>query len=540
MYLILDNMLSNFDIQTVTEFSKNDKEIYGFLEANDGVFKNVLRLTLYGKQSKKEIGQIACFRDAFIEGFRNIFANSKLKALIFQIDGSPDNVEFIKTTKRLFALTQIPHVYFEKEEQMRSSILVTSNISLNVGDRIVEVLIDNDGYIVSELEYTDTGYVEREQRDCKPYKRMTAEKIRQRILGSNYFVKIICHANTPGFKPTKFLTKKVLNTVPLSKLMIMEEDLGKYNEAFVFETVKWMFDKSYVKFYVCQKSFRNYMIQFKYGDKYYPLILCKKHDIVPFNKVLTIPKSFLEFSHAYTGDNDVDVIVRDILNTPKEVHGLKFTYSIDESNFITAANVTGIVSKKISRLCEKLDSKELTIPVIGFYGELSFIYVKNDANTSGYKLLDTWNGKYGKDLYISFDGIKPKFFDDAVKTFESGSFSVVHDLIKIMSTPASKLSTLNPTLGYTISSDSEHPVLIHFKNYCGEKKAATPAFLMAMLLKEHLKELKGIFGEKPTEIGFCIFDDFDGDSEAKNRVENGLKESCQLLGGLKCSFFESL
>uniref|UniRef100_A0AC35GCA3 Uncharacterized protein n=1 Tax=Panagrolaimus sp. PS1159 TaxID=55785 RepID=A0AC35GCA3_9BILA len=317
----------NFDIEAIVEYSKNDEEIYGFFKDNDRNMKDLLSLTFYGAQTKKEIGKIACSRTTFVERFRNVFANSKLKAIIFRIDGKPGNVEFIKTTKYLFGLTSIPHIYFTNEEQMRSSILVASNISLNVGERIVEVLIDDNG--------------------------MTVEKIRQRIIGTNIIVKIICHANYAEKKATKFLLKRVLNTVPLSKLMIMEESLKEYNHGFFF----------------------------------YP--------------------------------------------------------------------------------------------------------------------------------------------------------SVVHDLIKIMSTSASKVSSLYPTLGYTIS-EPEHPILYNFINYLGEKKAATPAFLMVLVLKEHLKELKGIFGEKPKEIGFCIFDDFDGDSEAKKRVENGLKESCQLLGKLECSFIESV
>uniref|UniRef100_A0A914QUW4 Uncharacterized protein n=1 Tax=Panagrolaimus davidi TaxID=227884 RepID=A0A914QUW4_9BILA len=508
---------------------------------------NLVFLRIFGAQSKKDIGLVICGKDTFVLEFINVFKNSKLKAFIFQINGTPDNVEFIRMTKINLALLQIPCVYFTLFEQMRSAILIASNIDLNVGDRIVEVLIDDTGYTVSELEYTDKGYLEHEQRDCKPYKNMTPETIRQRILGPNNPFKIICHA-FPGKETTKFLTSKVLNKIPKTKWIVIEEDLNEYDGKFVFETVKWIFEKSYTKYYVCQKSFRNYMIRAKYGDEGYPIILCRKHDILPFKEVVTIPKSFLTFCghvpdvpkavaalQAATDNTDTGVTDLRSLEIPKEVHALKFSLEIDVSNF-TLADVTGIIFNKISRLPAQLDAKKFEIPVIGFYGELSFIYVKND---DGYKFLDSWNGKLGKDLYISFDEEKPRFFNDAVEKFLTNGKSVVHDLIKIMSTSPSDLSSHHP-YGYKISSDSEHPILILIENHLGEKKAASPSFLMAMLLKKHLKELRKKTGKAPNKIGFCLFDDFKNNAEGKKRLENGLKESCQMLKGVECCFIEAV
>uniref|UniRef100_A0AC34F807 Uncharacterized protein n=1 Tax=Panagrolaimus sp. ES5 TaxID=591445 RepID=A0AC34F807_9BILA len=289
--------MASFNIEIINDLSKNDKEIYAFADANAD--KDCILLTIYGAQTKKAIAKLGLKKMVFALEFGRVFSNSKLKAFILEIDGIPENIALIKLIRAQIALSGIPYVFFTQGEQMRSSILVASNISLKVGERIVEVLIDKDGYVVSELEYTDKGYIEREQRDCKPYRKMTAEKIRQRILGSNDPVKIICHANSSGEACTKFLTKNVLNNVPTSKLMIMEESLADYEEKFVFETVKWMFDKSYTKFYVCQLAFRNYMIKFKYGDNRYPLMVCKKDEVLPYNKVVTIPKSFLQFSVSF-------------------------------------------------------------------------------------------------------------------------------------------------------------------------------------------------------------------------------------------------
>uniref|UniRef100_A0AC35FRW4 Uncharacterized protein n=1 Tax=Panagrolaimus sp. PS1159 TaxID=55785 RepID=A0AC35FRW4_9BILA len=48
-------------------------------------------------------------------------------------------------------VNDIPFIFFSIQEQMRSAILVESNISVKVGDRIVEVLIDANGYVVSGI-----------------------------------------------------------------------------------------------------------------------------------------------------------------------------------------------------------------------------------------------------------------------------------------------------------------------------------------------------------------------------------------------------
>uniref|UniRef100_A0A914YB66 Uncharacterized protein n=1 Tax=Panagrolaimus superbus TaxID=310955 RepID=A0A914YB66_9BILA len=111
-----------------------------------------------------------------------------------------------------------------------------------------------------------------------------------------------------------------------------------------------------------------------------------------------------------------------------------------------------------------------------------------------------------------------------------------NDIIKIMSMPADKIE-VDKNWKFAITKDSENPVLLEFDNFCAEKKFATPAFLMALLLKEHFKIIKEKVGEKPNEIAFCFFDQFN-DCERK-RVEEGLTESCQLLKpSVKCCFIK--
>uniref|UniRef100_A0A914PTJ1 Uncharacterized protein n=1 Tax=Panagrolaimus davidi TaxID=227884 RepID=A0A914PTJ1_9BILA len=155
---------------------------------------------------------------------------------------------------------------------------------------------------------------------------------------------------------------------------------------------------------------------------------------------------------------------------------------------------------------------------------------------------------YGEDLFISFCDKKQKYGFAAAEDYRknpnfvvfgmlqffllSKNFAVL-DLIKIMSMlPNSKIEA-DPSWGFTFTENAENPLLIQFDNFDGNKKAASPAFLMAMLLKHHLKIIKSEIGEKPKELGFWLLDKFKADE--KERIKNGIKDACTLL---KVSFVE--
>uniref|UniRef100_A0A914PDY5 Uncharacterized protein n=1 Tax=Panagrolaimus davidi TaxID=227884 RepID=A0A914PDY5_9BILA len=106
----------------------------------------------------------------------------------------------------------------------------------------------------------------------------------------------------------------------------------------------------------------------------------------------------------------------------------------------------------------------------------------------------------------------------------------VIDVLKIMSMPADQIKDevdKNDKWKFTITNDSNNPVLIEFDNFNGKKNAQSPQFFMAMLLKEHNRAITNKLGEKPKELGFCLFDEFTDDE--RKRVEDGLTEACKLL-----------
>uniref|UniRef100_A0AC34FST2 Uncharacterized protein n=1 Tax=Panagrolaimus sp. ES5 TaxID=591445 RepID=A0AC34FST2_9BILA len=169
-----------------------------------------------------------------------------------------------------------------------------------------------------------------------------------------------------------------------------------------------------------------------------------------------------------------------------------------------------------------MDSK---IPVIGFFDNSSVICIFDETENC-YKFSENWNGLYGEDLYIAFDEEKPKYRNQAIKVLKRKPTFVVYDLLQIM---ASKEND-DFNWKFKITKDDENPILIEFDNFDGNKTAATPEFLMALFLKDHIKAIKHEIGTKPTEIGFVFFDKKDKlKCDDYSMLKEGINKSCGLM-----------
>uniref|UniRef100_A0A914Z924 Uncharacterized protein n=1 Tax=Panagrolaimus superbus TaxID=310955 RepID=A0A914Z924_9BILA len=283
---------------------------------------------------------------------------------------------------------------------------------------------------------------------------------------------------------------------------------------------------------------KKYMIGFKCGEGEYSLIACEKGEELPFKRTVQIPRTPLEYFTGYSGgENDTEIIGRNLVKLPEEAFAYEITLEVDTENILNH-NVKKILldNSRFAKDLEKMVPSKS--PVIGFMGELSFIYINNAKKEDGYKPLKSWNGNLGKELYISFDEKKPKFFEKAIESFKLNCNSVVHNILEAMSINSDAIPTFK-SIGYNLTAASEsnnEEVLFEYNNFDGTKKSESPSSLMTLLLKEHLKAIKEEIGEKPKEISLFIFDNFK--DEEKKRVLKGLEAACQTLK-LKCNFVES-
>uniref|UniRef100_A0A914YP28 Uncharacterized protein n=1 Tax=Panagrolaimus superbus TaxID=310955 RepID=A0A914YP28_9BILA len=217
----------------------------------------------------------------------------------------------------------------------------------------------------------------------------------------------------------------------------------------------------------------------------------------------------------------------------QKAHQHNVTLSIDEEGFVDY-KVEAILLPHVHILQYKLTTNHKSgIPVITFVENLSFICVKKDGKTD-YEYLESWNGKFGMDLYISFDEEKPKYCQDALEVARTKPTFSVFDIFMIMTVAPENIEVLK-NYQFKIIKNTENPVLLEFDNFDGTQKAASPAFLMALLLKQHLKAIKNETGKKPKEIAFSTFAQLNVD-EIK-RVKKQLNESCEMLK-IACTFLD--
>uniref|UniRef100_A0A914PPP9 Uncharacterized protein n=1 Tax=Panagrolaimus davidi TaxID=227884 RepID=A0A914PPP9_9BILA len=175
---------------------------------------------------------------------------------------------------------------------------MVSNININFGERIVLVLLTKDEFKRSELQYTKDGYISTEKLDAPRqdfvFEKTTPELIRHKIVGTRNPVKIILHANYAGLSTMKFLKDVVLKD-DFEIVISLEESFKNYEARFLFETVKWMFNKSYTNFHIEQNTNRKYLIGCKCGEKEYPLIVFDNNESQSYKKKIIIQKSPLQY-----------------------------------------------------------------------------------------------------------------------------------------------------------------------------------------------------------------------------------------------------
>ena len=96
-----------------------------------------------------------------------------------------------------------------------------------------------------------------------------------------------------------------------------------------------------------------------------------------------------------------------------------------------------------------------------------------------------------------------------------------------MSKPPSEI-VINPKWKFKIdTSDAEKPVLIEFDYEDSQDEIATPTFMMATILRQHIKAIKTETGLKATEVAFQYFGDFT--KKDRRRIKAFLEEACGKL-----------
>uniref|UniRef100_A0AC34FEA0 Uncharacterized protein n=1 Tax=Panagrolaimus sp. ES5 TaxID=591445 RepID=A0AC34FEA0_9BILA len=458
----------------------------------------------------------------FMKNIPTVF-NEKFKAVFLNIGGyQPQNYscnyEFCKEVKAALNSCNIPNHFFTQFQWYFSGLLITSGYIPNVDDYVLFITQFDDEANVFCYKFTENGYINVGWKDVDISEENHDNNIRAEML--EFFPHpsaIFITAATKKMKRLKAIFRNL-------KVFSSAQDFSFGDPKFISEHSKWFFDKSYTNFYVLPDAPSNVSIFLEEGTAQRPFInvyVDKTH--LPFSRTVNAQKVVNYCCVALSINGSKTILERWLPNQNAHEHDV--TLSIDEEGFLSyeiKAILWPHVDIFLSKLTKKLKSG---IPVIALIENLSFICVRKDG-ISDYEYLESWNGKFGMDLHISFNEEKPKYCQNAVEAARTKPTFAVFDIFPTMTVAPENIDTIK-NYQFKITKDDENPVLLEFDSFDGTRKAASPAFLFAMLLKQHLKAIKNETGKKVKEIALSTFAELD-DEELK-RVQTQLMEACEML-----------
>uniref|UniRef100_A0A914Y3T3 Uncharacterized protein n=1 Tax=Panagrolaimus superbus TaxID=310955 RepID=A0A914Y3T3_9BILA len=132
---------------------------------------------------------------------------------------------------------------------------------------------------------------------------------------------------------------------------------------------------------------------------------------------------------------------------------------------------------------------------------------------------------YGRELYISFDEEKPKYCEEALEVYKTKPSFVVFDLLQIISSSPENIDRKSHWK-FSFTKDAKNPVLLEFDSFDGIKKAASPQFLLAMLIKQQVKVITAKIGTKPKQMSYCFFE---REKKVADKIIDAIREAFIML-----------
>uniref|UniRef100_A0A914XX16 Uncharacterized protein n=1 Tax=Panagrolaimus superbus TaxID=310955 RepID=A0A914XX16_9BILA len=371
--------------------------------------------------------------EEFVENIHVVF-DQPFKAVIVNVfditaeTGFSNNVKFCEAIREKLKKLKILHYFVSDDNVTIASSLINGNINAKLQESVCIVMAHETHYIIYDLCFTKNGYKLISHR----YVQVDAEKeslenIKQKIYGSttpDNTVVASLNPNDPLFLCLKNNASKFKNLVAFDV-----SDIFRSAVLFVDEMYKWLMDKKYIKYHVLPASARTYYMSTKSVEDANRLRYVDRNEVLPFKESFQLERNAQTAYVTYRAADTTTPKLLQKFSLTSKCHYYCFSVSIDDENFPTV-KMEPIIQPQIQMLPELLDiSNNSMVPVITFFYNISFICVPKKIGSKCYEFLDEWNGIYGKDLYISFDKEKPKFFEDAFEVYKTNPSFVVYGKI---------------------------------------------------------------------------------------------------------------
>uniref|UniRef100_A0AC34F877 Uncharacterized protein n=1 Tax=Panagrolaimus sp. ES5 TaxID=591445 RepID=A0AC34F877_9BILA len=411
-----------------------------------------------------------------------------------------NNHEFCQALKSQFIQAQVHAHFLTNQEWIIARILVEKRYISNNNNIISIIMVDELLGVVTDYIFTRNGY---RQLAFHEFSVTVLENIKEEILQKNPKAVFLIEtkSNTVADMERKYSEFKAAENLAniksiLSKsapTVIYAKESEVTNESMI-KTLKQIIDKSCIQCKFVPHSFKEYILRIKSDGS--PILSIESMRRLPL-KMSKIVDKFVDEITVTSGDPNFKPLTLYSCQPSTMAHRHEIILEVDKENFVSC-EVKSIILEKIKCLPLMLSKTTTKVPVIGFLQNLSFICIRKNSKAD-FEFLQSWN-----------------------------------DIIKLMSLPPKMLKTYK-SANFKITKDDENPVLVEFDNSDGEKHAASPVFLLALMLKEHFKAIKEEIGKKPKKVEFILFDDFKDTVE--NCVEAQIKEACEMLR-VSCCFIK--
>uniref|UniRef100_A0A914PI56 Uncharacterized protein n=1 Tax=Panagrolaimus davidi TaxID=227884 RepID=A0A914PI56_9BILA len=359
------------------------------------------------------------YKDAkkFVEDIPKLFKNVKgalLNVFCYQPNGYKTNMDFCEAISKKLDELHIRHSYLSIKYSSCLIMLRMANINLQFNETVLLVTINDSDVAINGFKYTENGYKEVCDKRININGKENAKLLRDEILGESNPKKIVLVSLSKDKTFVKFL-RKVLK----SNKLIAFDSMPDIDENVIDDIAKWMFDKSFIKYHIIPMCERKYFFITAIGKETFSFLFLEQSEILPLKKTCYVSRCNEYIIYA----DNLDEERRETMEVEKRCHQNKITVTVDMENFIKVKHET-IIFPQLEAFPMNLTLKHsiMQIPVIGILDGISVICLRKNCR---YKFLDSWNGLYGKELAISFDETKPKFFEDAFKALlQKPSFGI--------------------------------------------------------------------------------------------------------------------
>uniref|UniRef100_A0AC34FDY3 Uncharacterized protein n=1 Tax=Panagrolaimus sp. ES5 TaxID=591445 RepID=A0AC34FDY3_9BILA len=530
---------------------KHDSGYYALIHG----FSDGIKVIVVGCKSE-ELKPRLCFAvndiKKFIQDFPKIF-NSFFKAIIFNVmncsnAANPDNIKIRHQLKEKVEKLKIPYYFITCETFFASLSLAVSKYTCDIGD-IIFIPIISENFICSYAYRREAdGYINIRQRAVFKDE-IGDEKTFRAAFYADYDPKKII---TFSICPNSIMLKRLRKIVDPRKVTFMERN-DKDDIKFLVEICKWLFNpKSNNACYIKPRSAKRfYASPFDRFNIDTATIVVEYNEELPLNRKYLFPRTISQLFLTYSLGEPNPVLKYYKTCTPDTTpacHRYELNFSIDLNNFPKTV-IKNVMIPQIESLPSMLDkAMKDRHPVIGFFDNSSVICVYNEKDGK-YEFLESWNGIYGKDIFLDLKPKRPVL--EYKPPNDTKSVITFNELCAF--TESQPPPSLNR--GLQLVKKSEKDLSLIFETFNGQQISSTPSFLMALILKEHYMAIKKETGIRHDKIGihfFPIYRDPTKVEEAKDAVQGYafefiktmqtkheiqilLKESCNLLRVQYCA-----